>query len=194
MELGEWAKPPSVVGALAVAIIRLSSNRVSPLFFPLFSPVECGRVFIRFLKRQQILNCSVCVLGTENGACVIVQSRRRWAGNLSCSVPSYESLLQIFMSVEKMCHSAAIFAPFLLWFSTQCRACQEAEYIVREPSEGEAFFERNLRRHPRMAKKLQALPEVDVNRLTAAIVVPRLSNVFVELLQNSEKSYNSDIN
>jgi hypothetical protein len=35
-----------------------------------------------------------------------------------------------------------------------------------------------------MARRMQALGEVDINRLTAAVVVPSLAEVYLGLLQN----------
>jgi hypothetical protein len=38
----------------------------------------------------------------------------------------------------------------------------------------------------RMAKRIQVLEEIDINRLTAALIVPRLADVYLGLLQNCD--------
>jgi len=38
----------------------------------------------------------------------------------------------------------------------------------------------------RMAKRIHALEEIGINRLTAAVIVPRLADVYLGLLQNCD--------
>jgi hypothetical protein len=46
----------------------------------------------------------------------------------------------------------------------------------------------------RMAKRIQALEEIDINRLTAAVIVPRRADVYLGLLQNCDNRIEMELN